>query len=129
MPCEDHADMAVAAAIAMHRAQRGVNARWEADGLSPFGLGLGLSTGEVAAALLGSEERLEYTLVGDAVNLTQRLQQWADPGETVLSEKTWQSLRRDLEAEELEAALVKGRDTPVKAYKLPATAADVEVEL
>ncbi len=46
------------------------------EGLPPFGLGLGLSTGEAAAALLGSEERLEYTLVGDTVNLSQRCSSW-----------------------------------------------------
>jgi len=46
----------------------------------------------VAAALLGSEEHLEYTLVGDTVNLSQRLQQWAEPGETVLSETTYAAL-------------------------------------
>ena len=62
--------------------------RWAAEGLPAFGLGIGLSTGEVAAALLGSEERLEYTLVGDTVNLSQRLQQLAAAGETVLSEAT-----------------------------------------
>ena len=56
-----------------------MNERWAADGLPPFGLGIGLSTGEVAAALLGSEERVEYTVVGDAVNLCQRLQQFAAP--------------------------------------------------
>ena len=50
-------------------------------GISPwFGLGIGVSTGPVAAALLGSEERLEYTLVGDTVNLAQRLQDLARPG-------------------------------------------------
>ncbi|MGI9031223.1 MAG: response regulator, partial [Ilumatobacteraceae bacterium] len=58
---EDHADRALAAAAAMHRAQDAVNAEWEAAGQVPFGLGLGLSTGSVAAALLGSEERVEYT--------------------------------------------------------------------
>ena len=52
-----------------------------------------MSTGTVAAALLGSEERVEYTLVGDAVNLCQRLQQFAEPGETVLSEATVASPR------------------------------------
>ena len=45
-----------------------------------FGLGIGISTGPVAAAMLGSEERLEYTLVGDTVNLAQRLQDLARPG-------------------------------------------------
>src|SRR5260221_256251 len=52
----DHADRAVAAAAAMHAQQFGINQRWETEGLPPFGLGLGLSTGEAAAALLGSEE-------------------------------------------------------------------------
>ena len=80
----DHADRALAAALAMHRAQDAVNDEWIAEGRTPFELGLGLSTGTVAAALLGSEERVEYTLVGDVVNLCQRLQQFAEPGETVL---------------------------------------------
>jgi adenylate cyclase len=115
----DHADRAVAAAIAMHAAQAELNERWEADGLAPFGLGIGLSTGLVAAALLGSEERLEYSVVGDTVNLTQRLQQWAEPGETVLSEPTWQAIESQPEADVLEPALVKGRDTPVGAHRFP----------
>src|SRR5216683_1265251 len=79
----DHADHAVAAAAAMHSLQAEINARWASEGLEAFGLGIGLSTGEAAAALLGSEERLEYTLVGDTVNLSQRLQQLAAAGETV----------------------------------------------
>jgi class 3 adenylate cyclase/ActR/RegA family two-component response regulator len=120
----DHADRAVAAALAMHAKQSVINTAWEADGLPPFGLGLGLSTGEAAAALLGSEERLEYTLVGDTVNLSQRLQQLADAGETVVSEPTLQALAQIVPAEALPPQLVKGRDTPVVAYKLLHDAAD-----
>ncbi|MDH3247617.1 MAG: response regulator [Acidimicrobiia bacterium] len=115
----DHAERAVAAATAMHDAQAELNERWEADGLSPFGLGIGLSTGLVAAALLGSEERLEYSVVGDTVNLTQRLQQWAEPGETVLSEPTWNAIEPKPDADTLEPAMVKGRDTAVGAYRFP----------
>jgi class 3 adenylate cyclase/DNA-binding NarL/FixJ family response regulator len=115
----DHAERAVAAAIAMHAAQSELNQRWEAEGLRPFGLGIGLSTGLVAAALLGSEERLEYSVVGDTVNLTQRLQQWAEPGETVLSEPTWDAIDRKPAADTLEPAMVKGRDTAVGAYRFP----------
>jgi adenylate cyclase len=116
----DHADRAVAAAAAMHAAQHAVNHGWEAEGLPPFGLGLGLSTGEVAAALLGSDERLEYTLVGDTVNLAQRLQQFATAGETVLSEATMRSVTTAVDAAALPTQLVKGRDTPVVAYKVGA---------
>ncbi|MGH3161325.1 MAG: adenylate/guanylate cyclase domain-containing protein [Streptosporangiaceae bacterium] len=117
-PQPDHPDRAVAAALDMHALQAEINGRWQAGGLPPFGLGLGLSTGEAAAALLGSAERLEYTLVGDTVNLSQRLQQLADPGETVLSEATFKALRTQVPAEALGAQRVKGRDAPVYAYKI-----------
>jgi class 3 adenylate cyclase len=117
---EDHAERAVQAALAMHDAQDEVNRRWRDQGLAEFGLGIGVTTGPVAAALLGSEERLEYTLVGDTVNLSQRLQQWAEPGDTVLSEATYRGLADLPEAEELPPALVKGRDTPVCAWRIPA---------
>ena len=118
VPSDDHADRAVVAAASMHAMQNEINLRWETEGLPAFGLGIGLSTGDVAAALLGSEERLEYTLVGDTVNLTQRLQQLASAGETVISGPTKSALVLDVETVELDAQLVKGRDTPVVAYKI-----------
>jgi class 3 adenylate cyclase/DNA-binding NarL/FixJ family response regulator len=117
-PQPDHADRAVAAAVAMHALQAEINAQWEHAGMPAFGLGLGLSTGEAAAALLGSAERLEYTLVGDTVNLSQRLQQLAAAGETVLSEATVKALSAPADVIPLPAQLVKGRDTPVVAFKL-----------
>jgi adenylate cyclase len=117
-PQADHAVRALEAALAMHAAQDAVNLRWSAQALPPFLLGIGLSTGDVAAALLGSEERLEYSLVGDAVNLAQRLQQWGEGGQTVLSEPTYDALTEKPEAERIAPALVKGRETPVGAYRI-----------
>ncbi len=107
----------------MHAGQAEVNRRWAGEGLPAFHLGIGLSTGDVAAALLGSEERLEYSLVGDAVNLAQRLQQWGEGGQTVLSEPTYDALVDKPDAERIEPALVKGRQTPVGAYRLGAAVA------
>lgn len=119
-PQEDHADRAIGAALAMHAAQAEVNERWRDEGLPPFELGIGLSTGEVAAALLGSEERCEYTVVGDTVNLAQRLQDMARPGGyTLLSEATYSSLSSPPGAERLEPFTVKGRQAPVVAYRIP----------
>jgi class 3 adenylate cyclase/ActR/RegA family two-component response regulator len=117
-PQDDHADRALAAAATMHALQAEINVRWTTEGLPSFGLGLGLSTGEAAAALLGSAERLEYTLVGDTVNLSQRLQQLAAAGETVLSAATVRALTVRANATALPAQLVKGRDTPIVAYKI-----------
>ncbi len=118
-PMYNHADAAFSAAMAIHRAQQEINVDWEAEGLDPFGLGIGLSTGDVAAALLGSEERLEYTIIGDTVNLSQRLQQWAEPGETVISGPTWDALSETPDADQLAPETVKGRKEPVQAYRLP----------
>ena len=120
VPQEDHARHALTAAFAMHAAQTGVNERWAQEGLPPFDLGIGLSTGDVAAALLGSDERLEYTVVGDIVNLAQRLQQWAEAGQVVLGEATHETLGGTVDAEALAPAQVKGREAPVRAYRIAA---------
>ncbi len=113
---EDHADRALEAARAMEARQAIVDERWEREGLSPFVLGIGLSTGPVAAALLGSEERLEYTLVGDTVNLAQRLQDLARPSGIVLSEAALDALTERPVCKGLGSQAVKGRTQEVRAY-------------
>jgi len=119
-PQSDHATRAVNCAKAMHEGQHRLDQTWAQDGLAPFGLGIGISTGEVAAALLGSDERLEYTMVGDTVNLAQRLQDLARPaGTTVLSAATVQAAQGDWPLEPMGECLVKGRSAPVVAYRLP----------
>ena len=118
----DHADHALAAARSMHERQAAVNRDWELHGLACFGLGIGLSTGRVAAALLGSEERLEYTLVGDTVNLAQRLQDLARPaGRIVFSEATRQALHEPVECVDLGPRSVKGRQHQVQAFMIDTT--------
>jgi class 3 adenylate cyclase len=103
----------------MIEAQAELDGRWALVGLPAFGLGIGVSTGRVAAALLGSEERLEYTLVGDTVNLAQRLQDLARPaGSVVLSEATLHGLSDPPVCEALGEQTVKGRETPVRAYRI-----------
>lgn len=118
-PQPDHADKAVEAALAMHRIQHALNRSWEGTQREEFLLGIGLSTGKAAAALLGSEERLEYTLVGDTVNLAQRLQEMARPGgQTILSEATWAGLTAPPPATANPPELVRGRVAPVITYRI-----------
>jgi class 3 adenylate cyclase/FixJ family two-component response regulator len=123
-PQPDHAGCALRAAQSMHNGQLALNWRWKTAGLPPFELGIGLSTGLVAAALIGSAERAEYSLVGDAVNLAQRLQQFAASGQTVLSEATYAALAPRPVAERLGPAPVKGRKELVTAFRVPAPPRD-----
>lgn len=118
-PLSDHADKSLEAAVSMHDAQADLNRQWHEEHLAPFGIGIGISTGTVAAALIGSDQRMEYTVIGDTVNLAQRLQQWGEPGETVLSEPTYRALSSPPACDRLEPALVKGRASAVGAYRFP----------
>jgi adenylate cyclase len=121
-PHPAHASCAVRAAVAMHQRQHELDTVWAGQGLAPFGLGIGISTGDVAAALLGSRERLEYTVVGDTVNLAQRLQDLARPaGNTVASEATVRGAGDDWRWEPLGSREVKGRAAPVEAFRLKTT--------
>jgi len=118
LPQDDHADRALRAAAAMHERQADLDAVWAQRALSPFGLGIGLSTGDVAAALLGSEERLEYTVVGDTVNLSQRLQDLARPaGTTIASLATITALHGSAPDSESIEVHVKGREGAVQAVR------------
>jgi class 3 adenylate cyclase/FixJ family two-component response regulator len=119
LPLVDHAERAVRAARAMLERQHALNARWAESANPQFGLGIGVSSGPVAAALLGSEERLEYTLVGDTVNLAQRLQDLARPAGTIVINDTTRALLRDeLECEAMPETMVKGRQAPVQAWRI-----------
>src|SRR5207302_6382065 len=86
-PLPDHAERALRCAVAMQARQQQLN--WEAwtEGLPPLGVGIGLNTGVVVAGTVGGG-RLEYTVVGDAVNLAQRLQAQAEGGQILASGAT-----------------------------------------
>ena len=122
-PLESHQERSLTAAALMHAAQEALNAAWAEQGRPPVGLGIGLSTGQVAAALLGSQDRVEYTMVGDTVNLAYRLCDAARPaGSTVASAAT---ITGAFEAggadgyELLPALPIKGRSATVTAYRRP----------
>jgi len=117
-PMDDHALMAVRAGIEMQIAQRSINAEWSATGLKPFRLGIGITSGQVAAALLGSSEHVEYSVVGDVVNLAQRLQGMSDGDGVIIDEATFAALDGALVATPMPARTVKGRTAMVEAYRI-----------
>ncbi len=84
----------------------------------PIHMGIGLASGEAVAGCMGSENRLNYTVMGARVNLASRLCSVAGRNETVIDQNTYERLKDHVEVEPLPELKVKGFDAPVQAYKL-----------
>ncbi len=114
----DDAHRAVKTAIDMiHELQR-FNVTRSNKGLSTINIGIGISSGEVLAGNIGSEKRMEYTVIGDTVNLASRLESLTKdfPHKILLSESVYEEVKNDFDLEYLDEVLVKGKNTPVKIY-------------
>ncbi len=120
VPLEDGVDRAVRAAIAMMRALTLWNAQRGAEGRSRVDIGIGLNTDSVVAGNIGSKKRMDYTLIGDGVNLASRLEgACKEYGTHILaSEFTVRRLRGTYRLRELDRIVVKGKSQPVGIYEL-----------
>jgi adenylate cyclase len=120
VPKPDDAVNAVRAAVKMRRALQVLNTRLAERGLATLRTGIGIHTGEVVAGNIGSERRMEYTVIGDAVNLASRLEtSTKDLGVNVLiSEDTYALTKHVVEARPVREITVKGRKAPVMTYEV-----------
>jgi adenylate cyclase len=116
-PTPDHPERALRCALAMQARQRQLNQEAGAGGLSPLGMGVGVNTGTVVAGTVGGGGRLEYTVVGDAVNLAQRLQSEAEAGEILVTAAT-HAAAPGIRAQSIGPRQVKGRREPVEAFRI-----------
>lgn len=111
----EHAYHAVGCAVLMQQVMQRVNAQRMQRGEPEVQLRAGLNSGEMLAGLMGSSQRMEYTVVGDAVNLASRLCNEAKPGEIVVSAPLYRALkgRRGLRAASPRRIRVRGKSEPV----------------
>jgi len=113
----DHAERALRCAMAMQARQAELNRDGWTETLSELGMGIGLNTGTVIAGTVGGGGRLEYTVVGDAVNIAQRLQSEAEGGEIVASASTV-AAAPSIAAQPIGPRPVKGRKDPVDVFRV-----------
>ena len=114
----DHALSAARAALAMQAGMTRLSAARIAAGTEPIVIGIGINAGEVVAGTVGTEDRMEYTVIGDNVNLASRLTSNAKPGQILISRRTLELTRMAVEVRSLGLIRVKGKDEEVEAFEL-----------
>ncbi|ALC16256.1 adenylate cyclase, class 3 [Desulfuromonas soudanensis] len=109
---------AVRCALEMQQAVEVFNRERSARNLPPVEMGIGINTGTVIAGNIGSAERMEYTVIGDSVNIAARLQGLARPGEILISQATYLQVRDRVKATSIETMTLKGKSLTVAVYRL-----------
>jgi adenylate cyclase len=117
-PDEDHAYHAVACGVLIQRLVERINVHRGEAGLAPIRFRLGLNTGEMLAGNMGSRDRMQYTVVGDTVNLASRLCSIAGPGQIVISEELYcqSGMSERVVAVRHRPIQVRGKEDPVTTY-------------
>ena len=114
----DDPDRALAAAIAMMQALDRLNVKWRDEGSPEMQMGIGINTGEAFAGNIGSERRLEYTVIGDTVNTASRLCGAAAAGEILVSASLKSALRTAPEMEQTAPLVLKNKNQPVTVFRI-----------
>ncbi|SRR5579883_3476323 len=120
LPLDDHAWMAVQTAIEMRRRLELFNADRIAHGQQPIKIGIGINSDSVISGNIGSSKRMEFTAIGDGVNLGSRLESASKQYGTdiVISENTYKPCADRIWTRELDYIRVKGKNRPVAVYEL-----------
>jgi adenylate cyclase len=117
---DDDEDRAVRASISMIREMWAWNVEREARGQMPVDMGIGLNTDSVVSGNIGSPKRMDYTLIGDGVNLASRLESAckAYSARILISDHTYKQLRGTYRIRDVDMVVVKGKTEPVGVYEV-----------
>jgi adenylate cyclase len=112
----DHASRAVITALEMQAALQTLNLKRAQRGDDPIAIGIGVNTGIVISGNLGSIKRMEFTVVGDTVNLAARLESRAGQGQILIGQATFDLVKEMVLSEPLGPMPVKGKAEPVEIW-------------
>jgi len=126
---KEDADACVRMAIAMQRRVREMGSEWRERGVErPFEIRIGINTGYCTVGNFGSQNRMDYTIIGSEVNLASRLESSADVGGILLSNATHSLVKDWVMAEEAAAITVKGFARPIDTYRIKGIYDELEAE-
>jgi adenylate cyclase len=117
---EDDEDRALRAAIAMHRELNKFNQKYASSGREPLRIGIGINTDVVVSGNIGSPKRMDYTVIGDGVNLASRLESACKEYGTgiLVSEKTFARLRGRYQSREIDRVIFHGKSTAIRIFEI-----------
>ena len=116
---KEDARACVRMAIAMLRRMHELRSEWQELGAEkPFQVRIGINTGYCTVGNFGSQDRMDYTIIGNAVNLTARLQSHSEIDGILLGHETYSLVKDEVSAEEQTPIKVKGFAEPVRCYKV-----------
>ena len=121
VPYKDHAVRAMRASLDMRKALTELKDQWAKEGRpSKIEMGIGINSGEVFVGMVGSEQRINYTVIGDNANLASRLQDLTKTYDwpILISESTYQHVKDEFDCEFADAVTVKGKTKAVNVYKV-----------
>jgi len=115
---QDGARNAVSAAIVMQRRIVNLNEELEARGLPAIQIGVGINTGRVTVGYIGTEQRTDYTAIGDAVNLSARFEKLAQGQQILIGQSTFDAIGEDLPTRAYGETRVRGKSEPLQVYEV-----------
>jgi PAS domain S-box-containing protein len=118
MPAKDDAINAVSCALAIQDMVRSTNRKFFRNEAEKLRVGIGINTGPLIAGNLGSLQRMDYSVIGDTVNLAARLEGVAGANEVIVSHSTRVELGETFNLEQRPDVLVKGKEKPIKVFNV-----------
>jgi class 3 adenylate cyclase len=118
VPYEDHAERAIRMALDMRGRLPDLQKGWFLDRDEVLNIGIGISTGYVTVGNIGSSVRLDYTVIGNNVNIASRLSDMAAPGQILATERTVARAQDTAQVREYGEITVEGSARPIRVYEI-----------
>lgn len=124
---KDSAIRAVLAAISMNNRIMELRQKWALEGRGLIAIGIAVNTGDAIVGNVGSEKRMDYTAIGDTVNVTSRIEDITEAGHILVSESTWERVKELVVGEDMGLVPLRGKSRPVRIFRVDDIAKGVDI--